>query len=170
MGKIYSRFIYFFSFLSLILTAKSFAEGTKELMPDSANSQNAFILIANGFVGGNQRDPFALYNGNADYRLFIHISNHVTEKIYFGLGAVSGGGSSHLADPQTGWRPSMEWNHPKCSRTARLHPVLQSGLRRTYQAGSDERISRPDLRSIGERGFFYDFPGLKRKFEILSKV
>ena len=89
---------FIFSLLFTFSTIQVFAEGTKELMPDSASNRRAFVLIANGNVGGNFRDPFAIYNGDTNYRLFIHISNHQTEKIYFGLGVVSGTGSS------TNWR------------------------------------------------------------------
>ena len=58
-------------------------------MPDSASNKTCKILIANGNVSG-QRDPFALYNGDTNYRLFIHISDFSKEKIYFGLGTSSG--------------------------------------------------------------------------------
>ncbi|MBE0646233.1 MAG: hypothetical protein IH596_00445 [Bacteroidales bacterium] len=88
-----------FFILSLFLaffTFQTYGEGTKELMPDSANNKRAYILIANGNVGGNYRDPFALYNGDTNYRLFINISDHVKEKIYFGIGASTSGGAVNL--------------------------------------------------------------------------
>jgi len=84
------RFFFAFAFiLTLIFPSMILAEGTKQLMPDSASNKTCKILIANGNVSG-QRDPFALYNGDTNYRLFIHISDSSKEKIYFGLGASSG--------------------------------------------------------------------------------
>jgi uncharacterized protein (TIGR02145 family) len=64
-----------------------FAEGTPQIMPDSAKPCR--ILCSKS----TSRDPFALYNGNANYRLFVHVHDSANEKIYFGLGAVSGGGA-----------------------------------------------------------------------------
>ncbi|NQV01874.1 MAG: hypothetical protein HQ542_04465, partial [Bacteroidia bacterium] len=98
MRKTFTYFSLISSLLFVFFTIQMYAEGTKELMPDSAANQRAFILVANGVVGGNYRDPFALYNGDTNYRLFIHVADHVNEKIYFGLGEVSGTGSS------TNWR------------------------------------------------------------------
>nr|MBC8313906.1 hypothetical protein [Bacteroidota bacterium] len=110
MGKIDIRVFYFFSLLFFFFTVDSYSEGTKELMPDSAANQRAFILIANGYVGGNTRDPFALYNGDEDYRLFIHIEDHVKEKIFFGLGDATNGGSViwriHAPDETVVWSGS----------------------------------------------------------------
>jgi uncharacterized protein (TIGR02145 family) len=82
---------YFFLVCSLLFSLNSFGEGTKELMPSATNSTQ--ILIANGNVGGQARDPFALEGGDPDYRLCIHISDSLHETIYFGLGATGGGGS-----------------------------------------------------------------------------
>jgi uncharacterized protein (TIGR02145 family) len=90
-GILYPLLLSYFCFL-LNLPGTGFAEGTKQLMPDS--TLPARILPAQGNVSGQQRDPFAIYNGTADYRLYIHIKDSTREKIYFGIGAiVSGGGA-----------------------------------------------------------------------------
>ena len=81
MHDIIKRFFILFLFFSTYL---SFGEGTKELMPQI--SSDTRILIARGTVGGQPRDPFAVYNENPEYRLYIHISDPSSEKIYFGLG------------------------------------------------------------------------------------
>ncbi len=98
-----SRIIFLFHAFFLI-TISTFAEGTKELMPSSGTPTR--ILIARGTVGGQQRDPFAVEGEDADYRLFIHISNHATEMIYFGLGANSGSALNwriHAPDGSIAW-------------------------------------------------------------------
>jgi uncharacterized protein (TIGR02145 family) len=64
------------------LTLSGIAEGTKEIMPNQV--YNARILCSTEGI----RDPFALYNGNADYRLYIHIQDYTQEAIYFGLGQI----------------------------------------------------------------------------------
>ncbi len=63
------------------------AEGTKEIMP--FEGEEAQLLIANGTIFGQARDPFAIYNGPVDYRLYIHIADYTTEVIHFGLGQSS---------------------------------------------------------------------------------
>ncbi len=110
-------FIFVLTFSSVVL-----AEGTKQLMPDSASNKTCKILIANGNVSG-QRDPFALYNGNPDYRLFIHISDSSKEKIYFGLGTSSG--------PQVNWRihrpdgtSTLDRYNPYCLQSFGIYQVL----------------------------------------------
>jgi uncharacterized protein (TIGR02145 family) len=87
--KGFNSFLVYTFLLILIFPSIGLSEGTKQLMPDSASNKTCKILIANGNVSG-QRDPFALYNGNSDYRLYIHISDSSKEKIYFGLGTSSG--------------------------------------------------------------------------------
>ncbi|MBM3404120.1 MAG: hypothetical protein FJY10_04435 [Bacteroidetes bacterium] len=82
--KYYSKFLFFLLFNILLAYEVAYAEGTKEIMPNSGNE--AHIMPANGIFGGNQRDPFALEGGPADYRLNIHISDYTTEVIHFGLG------------------------------------------------------------------------------------
>ncbi|MFC2102698.1 PKD-like domain-containing protein, partial [Bacteroidota bacterium] len=89
----FTSVIFIFSLFLVFSAYQTYGEGTKELMPDSASNKRAYILIANGNVGGNYRDPFALYNGDTSYRLFINISDHVKEKIYFGIGATTTGGA-----------------------------------------------------------------------------
>ena len=74
----------------ILITNLSSGEGTKQLMPDSSGSKSCEILIANGNVGGNMRDPFALYNGDTNYRLHIRIKDFTKEKIFFGLGQSNG--------------------------------------------------------------------------------
>ena len=44
--------------------------------------------------GGNLRDPFALSNGDTNYRLKIYIKDYTKERIFFGLGAVVTGGGA----------------------------------------------------------------------------
>ncbi|NQV14333.1 hypothetical protein HQ531_02660, partial [bacterium] len=51
-------------------------------MPVEAN--DARILLSTQ----NSRDPFALYNGDTNYRLYIHIKDYTREVIYFGLGQI----------------------------------------------------------------------------------
>jgi len=80
------------------------AEGTKEIMPNAG--ETAQLLIANGTVSGQARDPFAIYNGLADYRLFIHIEDYTTEVIHFGLGQSSGSAVTwriHQPDGTVDW-------------------------------------------------------------------
>ena len=94
MRKTVTLLSFIFSLLFTVFTVQSVAEGTKELMPDSAQNQRAYILIANGNAGGAPRDPFALYNGDTNYRLHIRIADYTKEKIYFGIGAIAGGGGA----------------------------------------------------------------------------
>ena len=66
------------------------------------------ILIARGNVSGQQRDPFAVYGEDPEYRLYIHISNPLTEKVYFGLGQNSGSAVNwriHAPDGTVAWPP-----------------------------------------------------------------
>lgn len=93
------RFIALLIISFLFLPGTGFTEGTKEFWPDPAEETR--ILIARGAVGtpAQQRDPFAIYNGAADYRLYIHISNPAGERILFGIGERSG---STVAS--NGWR------------------------------------------------------------------
>ena len=93
MKGFFCFFVYTF-ILILIYPFSGFAEGTKQLMPDSADSKKAYIMPANGNSGGNLRDPFALYNGDTNYRLKVHIQDFTKERIFFGLGAVVTGGGS----------------------------------------------------------------------------
>ena len=79
---------------TLFLPFLGFTEGTKQLMPDSADNKKAYIMPANGNSGGNLRDPFALYNGDTNYRLKIHIKDCTRERIFFGLGSVVTGGGA----------------------------------------------------------------------------
>ena len=79
MQEIVNRLIiivFAFSFIN------GFAEGTKELMPNA--SSDTRVLIARGNVNGQQRDPFAVYNEDPEYRLFIHISDPLSEKYISG--------------------------------------------------------------------------------------
>jgi uncharacterized protein (TIGR02145 family) len=78
----------------------AFAEGTKELMPTPTNITR--ILVANGTVALQQRDPFALEGGDQDYRLCIHISDPLTETIYFGLGKT--GSTDSTGSSPVPWR------------------------------------------------------------------
>ncbi len=87
----------FFLLPLLFFNSVAVAEGTKEFWPDV--TQETRILIAKGNIGGQQRDPFAVYNGAANYRLYIHISDPSVEKIYFGVGVVNGS-----AIAANGWR------------------------------------------------------------------
>lgn len=73
-----------------VITNLSSGEGTKQLMPDSSGSKSCEILIANGIAGGNMRDPFALFNGDSNYRLHIRINDYTKEKIFFGIGQSNG--------------------------------------------------------------------------------
>lgn len=94
MSTLISNNFLLFVFIFFLFPEIIVAEGTKELMPDSASNQRAFILIANGNAGGALRDPFALYNGDTNYRLYIRISDYTKEKIYFGIGAIVTGGGA----------------------------------------------------------------------------
>ena len=60
-----------------------FSEGTKEIMPIPANPASLCI--------DPTRNPFAIYNGNPDYRLYISVKDFTREEICFGLGAISAG-------------------------------------------------------------------------------
>ncbi len=93
------RFLWLFLFSFLVFGRTSHGEGTKELMPDE--TQLTWILIARGTVQTQARDPFAVYGSTIaeTYRLYIHIENPLTEKIYFGLGQRRG---SNVA--VNGWR------------------------------------------------------------------
>ncbi len=83
--------------LLLLSTRNGFSEGTKEFWPDP--SQETRVLIAKGTNGGQQRDPFALYDGAADYRLYFHIQDPLVEKVYFGIGERNGASVN-----SNGWR------------------------------------------------------------------
>jgi len=111
MGKLSNHFSIFFSILFAFFTIQTIGEGTKELMPDSASNKRAYILVANGNVGGALRDPFALYNGDTNYRLYIRISDYTKEKIYFGVGTIVTGGGAvtyriHYPDGSVLWSGS----------------------------------------------------------------
>jgi len=79
---------FIFILLLIFQNSATWAEGTKEFMPDE--DQPTKILIARGNSGGQPRDPFAIYDGLVTYRLYIHIQDPGNEKIYFGLGARTG--------------------------------------------------------------------------------
>ncbi len=91
----FSLRIFFLILVGMLSACHAFGEGTKEIMPDSANAKNCRILITHGVVLGEERGAFALYLNSADtagkyrYRLYIHISDWTKEKIYFGIGAAN---------------------------------------------------------------------------------
>ena len=78
--------------LSLLVVSLGFAEGTKELMPNENDPTRILLSTQTG------RDPFAINNGSANYRLYIHISDAANEVIYFGVGQLRNNGNN----PQSG--------------------------------------------------------------------
>jgi hypothetical protein len=124
-----------FLFLILLIQFSGFPEGTKELMPTQTNTTQ--LLIANGTVIGQLRDPFAVEGGNIDYRLNIHIMDPASETIYFGLGATNGGGTVN-------WRiyaPDGSQAWPTLPTVTKTPVAGQSGYINTY----DEAIRGPNV-------------------------
>jgi uncharacterized protein (TIGR02145 family) len=127
--------VFLYLFILFISSFNGFGEGTKELMPSSTNITQ--ILIANGIVSAQHRDPFALEGGNQDYRLCIHISDSSTEKIYFGLGLTNGGSPVN-------WRiyaPDNTQAWPTLPAVVKTPVFGQPGYINTY----DEAIRGPNI-------------------------
>ncbi len=82
------RSLSFFFFLSVLLISSLhvLGEGTKQFRP--AESDKGYICISTG------RNDFFWNGGATNYRLWIHISDHNTESIYFGFGAYHDGASA----------------------------------------------------------------------------
>ena len=72
--------------LALILSATSFAEGTRETSP---TGNEAYLNIGRTTIVPNRE--FALYDGNADERLYFHIHDFNNEVLHIGLNKVGAG-------------------------------------------------------------------------------
>lgn len=91
----------------LFAISSAFADGTKQLMPNSGTEDapyghgpkgdgHTYLTIAAQEGGNGASRPFARYNNNGtscdtNNRIYIRIRDHSTEMIYFGFGAQTGG-------------------------------------------------------------------------------
>ncbi len=93
------NFLHFILLFFIISINTGFSEGTKELMPNEGNPTRILLDPAPGRV------PFALYSSraNPDYRLYIHIENPATERIYFGLGQQRNSNNNTI-ESKVNWR------------------------------------------------------------------
>ncbi len=66
--------------LFLLISGISFAEGTKQFMPTS--SSVGFLQI---YDNNDSSRNFMTFTAPANKRLYIHITDPATEKIYFGF-------------------------------------------------------------------------------------
>lgn len=91
----------------LFAISSAFADGTKQLMPNSGTEDApyghgpnedgyTYITIAAQEGGNGASRPFARYNNDGtscdtNNRIYIYIKDHTSEMIYFGLGEQTGG-------------------------------------------------------------------------------
>lgn len=91
----------------LFAISTAFADGTKQFMPNSGSDAvpnghgpngdgYTYLTIAAQEGGSGASRPFARYNNNGtscdtNNRIYIHIKEHSTEMIYFGIGEQTGG-------------------------------------------------------------------------------
>ena len=80
MGKYYKNHLLSVLFLFLIFDFAN-AEGTLELEPTTQNGYTTKFQI-----GDDKITNIANYNSPVDRRLYIHIADPSSEKIYFGFG------------------------------------------------------------------------------------
>ncbi|MDP1622598.1 MAG: FISUMP domain-containing protein [Bacteroidales bacterium] len=112
------RYSYLLLLIFLACFEFGFSEGTKELMPNESNPTRILLDPSPGRV------PFALYSSraNPDYRLYIHIANPATEKIYFGLGQQRTGSGSTATETKITWRIHPP-NSPDITECTGLTPI-----------------------------------------------
>ena len=100
--------ILLFILLSTFTVVSMFAEGSKELAPNSQTTISGSTDTPNDIaalnIGNSQYKNFAEYNVSDDNaRLFIHISDPTTESIYLGFSAGHGNLYSSNTSTQTGF-------------------------------------------------------------------
>ncbi|MEI7662240.1 MAG: FISUMP domain-containing protein [Bacteroidota bacterium] len=96
-----------------------YAEGTKELMPTEAIPTRILLDPA------TTRDPFMLYSAyltKPDYRLYIHIQNPATERIYFGFGQQRITNNNTTTETHVNWRIHQP-NSPYTVECTGLTPI-----------------------------------------------
>jgi len=112
----------FLLFILLLYSSLGYPEGTKELMPIETIPTRILMDPSTG------RDPFALYSTyltKPDYRLYIHIENPATERIYFGLGQQRLTTNNTTTETQITWRIHQP-NSPYSVQCSGLTPITHT--------------------------------------------
>ena len=121
-----------------------FSEGTKELMPIETVPTRILLDPSTG------RDPFALYSTyltKPDYRLYIHIENPSTERIYFGLGQQRTTNNNTTTETHITWRIHQP-NSPftvECTGQTPIHNTLPTTPDVGYISTYQEAVNGPNV-------------------------